>query len=405
MELRVGAPEGHSARSLSVGSDETGAKLLSLAWGKRLDEIAGGQGYVHAGGGHRSRNGLVRAADVPDFDPDARLRTNTDLRQSDAFIAAGWEGRDGAAFNALVSGYTTERGVAPELHNASPRRWRYPDHARALVQLQAVAPAFDTRFGKTSISGSVGALDARIRIESFSDLTYSTVSSTEAGDERVASGRLAITQTTPRGAEWRGALTVNDVRYDETLNADPTSHYRQRLASAGLERHWSLGLQHLVTAGVVLDQASTMESGGKAATPDRSLVGWRLGATRTVSPSTRAHASVSSRARFPALRELYSGALNRFEPNPALRPEKLLAAEAGATWGAGEGRGVRAQVVGFHHWLDDAVVRVPFDTTNRFIRINRDELRSLGLETSIGWRGAAQSTLDLDLLIQRVRIR
>jgi iron complex outermembrane receptor protein len=405
MDLRIGAPEGMSSRSLSLGSDETGAKLLSLAWGTRVGEVAGGQGYLRAGAGHRSRDGLIRAADVPDFDPDARLRTNTDLRQSDAFVAAGWEGQLGAAINALVSGYTAERGVAPESHNASPRNWRYPDHARALVQLQGVAPAFDTRFGKTRVSGSVGALDARIRIESFSDPTYATVSGTEAGDERVTSGRVAIMQTTPRGAEWRGALTVNDVQYDEKIDADPTSRYRQRLSSAGVERHWSLGERNLMTAGVVLDQAATLESGGKTANPDRSLVGWRLGATRTLSSSTRTHASVSRRARFPALRELYSGALNRFEPNPALRPEQLLAAEAGATWGSVDGRGIRSQVVAFHHWLDDAVVRVPFDTTNRFIRINRDELRSFGLETSFGWRGAALSTIDLDLLVQRVRIR
>jgi iron complex outermembrane receptor protein len=334
------------------------------------------------------------------------LRTNTDLSQGDAFVAAGWDAPTGASLMALLSGYSAERGVAPELHVASPRRWRYPDHARTLVQLQATAPRFAGRFGTTAVSASIGALDARVRIEQFSDLTFTTVSGTEAGDERVASGRVAVTQVTPRGHEWRGALTVNDVWYDETLNADPTSHYRQRLVSAGLEREWSAGASNLLTAGVVLDQASTLESGGKAATPDRGIVGWRVGATHTLSASTRTHASVSSRPRFPALRELYSGALNRFEPNPALRPEQLLAAEAGATWGrAAAGGPVRAQIVAFHHWLDDAVVRVPFDTTTRFIRINRDQLRSLGVETSFGWRGASDASVDFDLLVQRVRIR
>jgi iron complex outermembrane receptor protein len=405
MDLRVGAPEGRS-RSLSIGSDETGARLLSGALGARLPAIAGGQAYFRVGGGYRAREGLIRANDVPDADPDARLRTNTDVSQSDAFVAAGWEGTRGASVNALISGYSAERGVAPELHVASPRRWRYPDHARTLVQLQATAPTFANRLGTTTLSGSVGVLDARIRIESFSDLTFSTVSGTEAGDERVTSARAAITQVTPRGAEWRGAFTVNDVQYDEKLNADPTSHYNQRLMSAGLERQWALGAPNAVTAGVVFDQAATLESGGKPANPDRSHIGWRVGATRTMSPTAQAHASLSSRARFPALRELYSGALNRFEPNPALRPEQLLAAEAGATWGArGGDRGARAQVVAFHHWLDDAVVRVPFDTTNRFIRVNRDELRSLGLESTLEWTGAAQSSVNLDLLVQRVRIR
>jgi outer membrane receptor protein involved in Fe transport len=48
---------------------------------------------------------------------------------------------------------------------------------------------------------------------------------------------------------------------------------------------------------------------------------------------------------------------------------------------------------------------VPFDTTTRFIRINRDQLRSLGVETSLGWSGASRSSLDFDLVLQRVRIR
>ena len=38
------------------------------------------------------------------------------------------------------------------------------------------------------------------------------------------------------------------------------------------------------------------------------------------------------RARYPGLRELYSGALGRFLENPNLRPEMLASAELGATW-------------------------------------------------------------------------
>jgi iron complex outermembrane receptor protein len=102
MDLRICAPVG-SARSLAVGSDETGARLLSLSLGARPADVAGGRAYVRAGAGYRSRDGLVRPHGVPDFDPDARLRTNTDLRQRDAFVAAGWEGQRGAALNALAA--------------------------------------------------------------------------------------------------------------------------------------------------------------------------------------------------------------------------------------------------------------------------------------------------------------
>jgi iron complex outermembrane receptor protein len=66
--------------------------------------------------------------------------------------------------------------------------------------------------------------------------------------------------------------------------------------------------------------------------------------------------------------------------------------------------------VGFHHRLDDAVVRVSAPG-RRFRRINRDELRSTGLELLASWRppGAragtplAELSVSGDLLVQRVR--
>jgi iron complex outermembrane receptor protein len=114
----------------------------------------------------------------------------------------------------------------------------------------------------------------------------------------------------------------------------------------------------------------------------------------------RLHASVSRRARFPALRELYSGALDRFEPNPSLRPERLLGAEVGATTARGA---LELQAVAFHHRLRDAVVRVTTDE-GLFRRENSDEMRSTGLELLAAWTSGRLS-LAGDLLVQRIRLR
>jgi outer membrane receptor protein involved in Fe transport len=48
---------------------------------------------------------------------------------------------------------------------------------------------------------------------------------------------------------------------------------------------------------------------------------------------------------------------------------------------------------------------MPFDTTNRFIRVNRDDTRSVGAELSLGWRAVRGHSAHLDLVSQRVRIR
>ena len=206
------------------------------------------------------------------------------------------------------------------------------------------------------------------------------------------------------------AATLAEVRYDETLDAQlataVASRYRQRLSSVGAEVELPLG-RALVSGGLVRDAAETPQTGGKAALGALSLWGWRVGSTVAVSDALRLHASASRRARFPALRELYSGSLSRFDPNPALRPERLLGFEAGATVvGETAARaGLTLQAVAFHHRLDDAVVRVTLPS-RLFRRINRDEIRSSGVELLAGWAPVALRGVSVtgDLLAQRVRL-
>jgi iron complex outermembrane receptor protein len=163
----------------------------------------------------------------------------------------------------------------------------------------------------------------------------------------------------------------------------------------------------LVSGGIVRDASSTPESGGRTPLGELSLTGWRLGSTFMLQDAVRLHASASRRARFPALRELYSGALNRFDPNPDLRPEQLLGFEAGATVTseAAARAGLTLQTVAFHHRLDDAVVRVTLPN-RRFRRVNRDEIRSTGVELLAGWTPASLGGVSFtgDLLAQQVKV-
>ncbi len=405
LELHSSATRQREPR-LSLGTDETGAQLFSGSYASGRP-VGGGHLDWRAGGGLRDIDGLVRAKGVTDVGGarDA-LRVNTDTRSADAFGSFGYRAANGAGVSALVSGYDATRGVAPELHSDGPRLWRYPGQSRRLAQLRLSSPSVESGLGRTRFEASGGVLQGKVSIESFTDATYSTLDGTEHGDERVGSARLSATHRFTAGPELRLAVTSNTVRYDETLDADPTSRYRQALLSAGAETQWLLGSRTLMSAGVVYDRAETKDAAGREPLGPKDHLGWRLGTTVQASEQVRLHASASSRARFPALRELYSGALNRFEPNPNLRPEHLLAAEAGVSIGdPTDLSGVVAQVIGFHHWLDDGIVRVGVPATNRFQRVNRDDMRTLGLEAITGWRGGANGpSITLDLVTQRVTI-
>ncbi len=407
IDLRVD----HDARALtprlSLGSDETGARLASGGLAASTAVGAHSRLSWRLGGGIRELDGIVRARGVPDPIADADLRTNTDVRSKDLFGALAWRAENGAGLSALVTGYDMSRGVAPELHLSAPRLWRYPRQSRRATQLRAQSPLWVSGGGTTELELSGGWLDGTTDIQNFTDATFTTVNGTEEGRELVSSARFAATQSLPSGTQFRAAVTANRVRYDETIGTAAASRYRQSLLSAGLETQWVAGTRTLLSGGVVYDRAETIEAGGRPPLGRQDHIGWRLGATVQTAPRTKFHASASRRARFPALRELYSGALNRFEPNPALRPEQLLAAEAGVSFGHGAVLGgVSAQVTAFHHWLKDGVVRVGVPNTNRFTRVNRDETRTVGAEVLLGWSAPAGGpSLTLDLVAQRVTIR
>lgn len=395
-----------------VGVDQTSAFVASIGGAQRLADLLGGSLSAQAGVATRSRDGVR----VPDgaTDTSARdgLRTNSDLNHIDGFAALRWNGAQGRAVGLTVSAFNAERGVPPEEHIESPRLWRYPYHTRALAALSASTGVFSTPFGVGTLDIGVGYNSGRYKIETFGTRRYDAVTGEELGDERTLTGRALAMHSLPRGATLKASITAADVRYVETLSPAAGVDYRQTLFSSAAEIEAPVGGKTKLAAGLVFDNTSTPETGGR--TPGQepfSDVGWRAGITHNVNADWRVHASASQRSRFPALRELYSGAQDRFMPNPDLDPETLLGFEAGVTSSASFGSTAKATfgLTGFHHNLDDAVVRITLPAPDRrFRRINRDRIASSGVELLAGLTlGAVPErvvTLNGDLMVQNIDI-
>lgn len=412
-----------SARALSIGTgfDQFSSRVLSAS-GALPTTVAGGTFTVRAGITNRQRDGFALPGGNPGdgvsggaVDPGDRkndqLRTNTDLEQTDGFAALRYDHHSGAYLGFTGTAYTAERGVAPEQHIRAPRFWRYPRQERALGIVSAGTGRRTTPFGRGGIEVSAGQTTQQLEIESFSNRTYTTVSTREKGKERANIMRVQGTHSLPFGAQLRAGGSVSAVAYDETLDAQlPTAapvRYEQRLQSLGAEVEVPVLRRALLSGGLVRDDARTPRTGGRASLGTLTRAGWRVGSTFMATDGIRLHASVSERARFAALRELYSGALNRFDANPNLRPENLLAMEAGVTLDGGvfAQHGLQLQVATFRHRLDDAVVRIALP--NRlFRRINRDEIRSGGVELLATWTPAALrgASISADATLQKIRV-
>lgn len=420
MELNTPVTNGR-ALALGTGFDQFSSRVLS-ATGAAPFAVGSGTVSVRAGVTNRQRDGFALPGGSPGngvsggtidagSTRNTKLRTNSDLAQTDGFVAARFDHRNGAYVGVTATAYDAERGVAPEQHITSPRFWRYPSQARTLGIVSAGTGRQRTPFGRGSIEMSVGQTTQRLEIESYSNRSYSTVTTREKGREHNSMLRVQGMHTLPRNAQIRVGATATNVAYDETLDAQLTTaratRYEQELQSVGAELEKPVFGRALLTGGFVHDVARTPKSGGRPTLGTLEKSGWRLGTTFMARDGVRLHASLSERARFAALRELYSGAVNRFDPNPNLRPENLLAMETGITLDGGlfAQHGIQLQAAVFRHRLDDAVVRVTLP--NRlFRRINRDEIRSAGLELLGTWSPGALrgASLTADATLQSIRV-
>ncbi len=413
VEVDVAGAESREASvdPLSFGGtlDDEGGTAVSVTGG-RLLRGAGGQWTLRAGLGIEDRPGSPLAAGVA-RDPEVRarylgeggLRLNSDVRRADAFAVARYRSLGGSWASLSAAASDAERGVPPEAHQEAPRFWRYPEQRRLIAAVSGGSGQRDTGLGEGDVEASLGVDLGTTLIEQFTSESFQVVDGTESADDRVLTLRLLADHTLGRRGDLRTAVTLADIQHEEVLQPGGPNEYRQRLWSFGAETLWRLdsAARTTLAVGAALDGADTPESGDKP--PLGALTDWgvRLGVSSLVRPGLLVHAGASRRARFPSLRELYSAALGRFEPNPSLRAETLLGAEAGMTWQQPWGE---VQAVAFLQGLDDGIVRrsvIGSDGTPRFQRVNRAEVRSLGAEL-LAAAAVGRAALSADLTLQEV---
>lgn len=412
------------AFSGGVSLDQTGGTSASARAGAFL-EGDHSSWVVRAGGGHRQRDG-VPLPDGAASDPklqdyylagDDGLRLNSDRRTMDGFVAARYRSDEGPWSSVLFSMSDTRRGVPPEAHASLARLWRYPNQQRLFVAVSGGAGERRTNLGEGDVEMSLGLDRSTIEIAEYASPAYQDVVDGETGHTTTVTGRLLGDHLFLDKAELRSAVTFADVTHTESFPGGRALDYRQRLWSLGVEVEVGAGMggddgagrgaraayQTRWTVGASVDGAATPLSGDKEPLGTMWDWGLRAGATRAArGGNLQYHAGVSRRTRFPSLRELYSGALGRFAPNPALSPEKLIAAEVGVTLAAGD---ASFQAVGFHHHLRDGIARTLVYTSegSRFQRVNRHQVSSTGMELlAAGTRGCV--TFGGDLTLQRVRV-
>lgn len=382
---------------LRSGVDQIGANAFHASVVRPWYTTAG-KFTLRAGGGYSARDAFPLSRGVTDQYATGHERSNSDYRERQGYLGLRYTTDAGQWLAASMSGYSAERGVPPELHIAEPRLWRYPESRRVIGVASGGLGRKRTPFGSGDVEFVVAVNDGSVQIDNYTSSSYAQVDATEYGDEQTVVMRVEADHSLGRG-EWRNAFTMATIRYREQFDTDPASRYRQRLTSLASEVDYPLAGLWRANVGAALESAETPLAGGRPTQPGMDAGAFRVGVSTVLPSGVRVHAAANRRSRFPALRELYSGALNRFEPNPELRPERFSGLEAGATLFAS---GLQLQGVLFRNTLTDAIQRITLPT-GKFQRVNRNRLRSQGLEILGNWSGEVV-TVGGDLMLQHVRI-
>ena len=341
----------------------------------------------------RQRRGLTvpdgYEAEYHQDDQEGSVRTNSDLEQG-AILLDGRRPVAGTGQLRLTVGASDgEKGVPPETHlDDDARFWRYPLLRRLLAGASLAMPLDD---GADWWLDAVTSYDNyRQDIQSFDDDTYSSpplVPGTdyESGHDQTGYARARLSRDL--GGPTNIALQAESryTHHNETLVVDgPEYAYSQWLGSLVAEAAaLRLGVLRL-TAGAGWEVAATPETGDKPARDPEQAGVFNLRLASDALASLSVHGAASRRSRFPSLRELFSGALGRFLPNPDLGPEHQDLVEIGLT---GRGKGWDLGLAAYASFLSDGIERVVVpDTTALYTRVNREQIRTLGGEVVGGWR-------------------
>ena len=360
---------------------------------------------ILAAAGWQDRDAWPLPADAQGTD-DHKRRRNSDLSQYSLLLRGSRPLAEAGRLNLLATGWSAEKGVPPELHLGDEARfWRYPVRKRGLL-----GASLDLSLGKESLWDLKAAMSADFFEQEIDprgpdgwDQPLETGQDYEKNWDRTGYGKVSLNRWLGDSAQVTAQAVARYTHHRESLTVGgPVKAYAQWLTSLVIQGEVQPTDRWVLQAGLGWDHAATPESGDKAPNDPDNAPAVNLRALHRLDDQTRVYAAASRRSRFPSLRELYSGALGRFVPNPELKPEQQDLYEIGMVT---DHRAWRFEAAVFLNYLHDGIEKVKWPgADNRFQRINRTEIRVPGVELVGHWNAARDMVINLQHTVMSARV-
>lgn len=299
-------------------------------------------------------------------------------------LGRNWQ--NGSRVALYLQGYDASRSVPPEDHIQDARFWRYPKIQRGLLGLAVkLRPSEGDRW-RADLNASLDRFHQEIR--AFDNASYDSPALApgvdyETDDDSTGFFRLQLDR---RLGEFDHFSLVGSSRYtrhaESLVYEGPEQRFSEWLSQAALQYELRPKQGVGLRLGVGVDAASTPRTGDKPTRAAQAAPALSVRASEAFSARGSLYVQAARRSRFPSLRELYSGALGRFEPNLGLKPEDQNSLELGGTL---QGRRWSLSSSAFCNFTLDGIEKKSLPG-GKFMRVNADEVRVLGLELGATWR-------------------
>jgi len=274
----------------------------------------------------------------------------------------------------VVSYITSEKGVPPEIDVSKPRYWQYPKWKNFTV---GNSGQIDFNGNKSFLYYSLSFNQFKMQINQYKNNLFNNIDDIEKNDDNTFRFRLIYTNILSENSLLKAGLNGHLFQHREKfLSGNYVEQtYTENIISGGIE-YELINDDYVLSFGGGIDYIETPKTGDKP--PKESVTDYAVNAAFVYSLDENLSVRINGgrKTRFPTLRETFSGALGRFVPNPSLKAESVNSGELSVSYKSGS---LNADASLFLSFLKDGIVRISLPQ-KQFQRVNKDEIRTYGLE-------------------------
>jgi len=353
-------------------------------------------------------------ATLPYSQPSTETRVNTDREHANIFFEGTKQFQSGARISASLFHVDAEQGVAPE-SNLNPaetgvRYWRYPTIRQSMAIINGMVP-LDSN---TRIRGSVWVNRFTQDIYQYQSVEYDSLDQTQNDLDLTGGLRLILEQDIGKG-KLDVALNALITQHDQTIvpyssgnaGADSSDTYEQQIYSIGAEYSFPIATDLTGLLGISYDASAITNTGPWEDegydSYNSSTFSFSAGLNYQISEQLRLRSAIGRKPRFPTMRELYSGALEKFVPNPNLKSVTAYLGEVGIEW---LGSTVSGSLTPFYtrteNGIDQTTIQQGPDA-GKEKRINLGKIRIWGVEAKAAANPVSALSIDGSLTYMNIR--